>query len=128
MNHQVTEAAGSQKDDKVVLKTSQYPETVKHVQKKLVDKGMKRMERHPTRDGLPVSLPPHKFGHGGKFTWEGPADEVTSQLDPVPPAIDEKDPNYVDEGEDDQVLLEGVENPEVSKMAEERIVEHVKLD
>ncbi|KAL6998142.1 hypothetical protein U1Q18_008269 [Sarracenia purpurea var. burkii] len=74
-------------------------DTVKYVEKKLADKGVQRMERHPA-DGLPFARPPPKSGHGGKYTWEGPAEEAENELDPAPPAIDEKDPNYVDDEEE----------------------------
>ncbi|GKV10533.1 hypothetical protein SLEP1_g21882 [Rubroshorea leprosula] len=40
-------------------------------------------------------------GHGGKYTWEGPADVLDNELDAAPAAIDEGDPNYVDEEADD---------------------------
>ncbi|CAA6660740.1 unnamed protein product [Spirodela intermedia] len=51
------------------------------MERKLSERGMYRMERHPS-------------GRGGKYTWEGPDDVVHSQLDPGPAAIDEGDPNY----------------------------------
>ncbi|KAG9134602.1 hypothetical protein Leryth_000939 [Lithospermum erythrorhizon] len=55
------------------------------MEKKMIDKGMHRQERHPL-DGRPLGLWP-KSGHGGKYTWEGP----------VRTSLDENDPNYVDE-------------------------------
>ncbi|KAH7671459.1 hypothetical protein IHE45_10G095100 [Dioscorea alata] len=63
------------------------PDTIRYIEKKLHDKGIQRMERHPV-DGLPLVHGPPKSGHGGKFTWEGPCPEVEAELDPVPPAID----------------------------------------
>jgi hypothetical protein len=69
-----------------------------------MDKGVQRMDRHPV-DGLGgIGKPPPKSGHGGKYTWEGPDDPEESELSAVPPAIDEKDPNYVDEEKEERVL------------------------
>ncbi|XP_022889294.1 uncharacterized protein LOC111404765, partial [Olea europaea var. sylvestris] len=76
-------------------------------------------------DGLPLKHDPKK-GHGGKYTWEGPEKEL--ELETPPPAIDEKDPNYVEEeegaegegeGEDEQNLVVG--EVEVAKVAEEGV-------
>ncbi|XP_055811592.1 uncharacterized protein LOC129881408 [Solanum dulcamara] len=86
-------------------------DTVKYVEKKLMEKGVKRLERHPA-DGLPLKHDPKK-GHGGKYTWEGPDKEADNELDPVPPALDEKDPNYVDEEE----TKEEMDVIEVAKLA-----------
>ncbi|KAH7861751.1 hypothetical protein Vadar_030350 [Vaccinium darrowii] len=102
-------------------------DTLKHVQRKLVDKGVQRMERHPS-DGSPYVRPPPKSGHGGKYTWEGPAEEAENELDPAPVALDERDPNYVDEeaeekvvkGEDEEVAGLVVGEVEVAKAAEAR--------
>lgn len=90
---------GRKRVEKVELDTHNI-DTIKHVEKKLIDKGVQRRERHPI-DGLPLSRGPPKSGHGGKYTWEGPNDLVDNELSGVPAAIDEKDPNYVD---DDEVL------------------------
>lgn len=112
-------------------------DTLKHIERKLMDKGVLRMDRHPV-DGLGgIGQPPPKSGHGGKYTWEGPDDLAESELSAVPPAIDEKDPNYVDEekeekvlrGEDSDVagLVVGV--VEVPKVAEARAgVARVEVD
>ena len=78
-------------------------DTLKYVEKKLMDKGVLRMDRHPA-DGIGIGKPPPKSGHGGKYTWEGPDDIAESELSEVPPAIDEKDPNYVDEEEEEKIL------------------------
>lgn len=87
---------GKKKEEKVEVKTRNL-ETIKYVEKKLIDKGVMRMERHPV-DGLGgIGKPPPKSGRGGKYTWEGPEDLMGSEMDPVPPAVDEHDPNYVDE-------------------------------
>lgn len=104
------------------------PETLKHIEKKLFDKGVHRLDRHPA-DGLGgVKRPPPKCGHGGKFTWEGPESAVESELEAAPPVVDEKDPNYVDEaaeekivkGEEEEVAGLVVGEVEVAKAAEDR--------
>ncbi|XVE96513.1 hypothetical protein REPUB_Repub02eG0229000 [Reevesia pubescens] len=78
-------------------------DTIKYVERKLEDKGVQRMERHPA-NGIGIGKPPPKSGHGGKYTWEGPDDMAENELMPVPAAIDEKDPNYVDEEEEERIL------------------------
>ncbi|XP_052176970.1 uncharacterized protein LOC127791173 [Diospyros lotus] len=107
---------GHKRVEKVELNTRSV-DTLKYVERKLVDKGVQRMERHPA-DGLPFGKPPPKGGHGGKYTWEGPAE---GELNPAPPAIDEGDPNYVvaaaEEEEIDGVVVGEVE---VAKAAEAR--------
>lgn len=90
-------------------------DTVKYVEKKLTEKGVQRLERHPS-DGLPLKHDPKK-GHGGKYTWEGPDNE----LDPVPPALDEKDPNYVNEETEEEEGGIIVGEIEVAKLAEEGV-------
>uniref|UniRef100_A0A6N2KCU9 Hyaluronan/mRNA-binding protein domain-containing protein n=1 Tax=Salix viminalis TaxID=40686 RepID=A0A6N2KCU9_SALVM len=121
---------GKKKMEKAELKTHST-DTIKYVEKKLVDKGVLRMERHPV-DGRKggIGKPPPKSGHGGKFTWEGPYDEAEIELEAAarPPAIDEKDPNYVDEvmeekivkGEEKDVAGLVVGEIEVAKAVEER--------
>ncbi|XP_059427908.1 uncharacterized protein LOC132161744 [Corylus avellana] len=127
---------GRKKVEKEEVKTLNI-DTVKYIERKLMDKGVLRMDRHPV-DGLGgIGKPPPKSGHGGKYTWEGPDDLAESELSAVPPAIDEKDPNYVDEekeekvlrGEDSDVadLVVGV--VEVPKVAEARAgVARVEVD
>ncbi|KAL0338570.1 UNVERIFIED_CONTAM: hypothetical protein Sangu_1379100 [Sesamum angustifolium] len=100
--------------EKVKLKTHDV-DTVKYVERKLVDKGVGRLERHPA-DGLPLKHDPKK-GHGGKYTWEGPEKEFEAELE-AEPAIDEKDPNYVEEEESDELVVGEVE---VAKAAEEGV-------
>ncbi|XAR69697.1 hypothetical protein NMG60_11001394 [Bertholletia excelsa] len=109
---------GQKKVEKLDLHTRSV-DTVKYVEKKLADKGVQRMERHPA-DGLPYSRPPPKAGHGGKYTWEGPAPEAENELDPLPPAIDERDPNFVDEVAEEAAEEAGVVvgEVEVPKAAE----------
>ncbi|XP_022747289.1 uncharacterized protein LOC111297023 [Durio zibethinus] len=102
-------------------------DTIKYVERKLEDKGVQRMERHPA-NGIGIGRPPPKSGHGGKYTWEGPNDLAGNELMPVPPAVDKKDPNYVDEEEEERILsgensdVAGfvVGELEVAKAAEDR--------
>ncbi|PHT71683.1 hypothetical protein T459_22468 [Capsicum annuum] len=92
-------------------------DTIKYIEKRLTEKGVQRLERHPA-DGLPFKHDPKK-GHGGKYTWEGPDNEAASELDPVPPALDEKDPNYEEaEDEKEKVVVGEVE---VAKLADEGV-------
>ncbi|KAK9126505.1 hypothetical protein Scep_015351 [Stephania cephalantha] len=96
------------------------PEKVKYMEKKLVDKGVLRMERHPT-DGRSLAHIP-KGGHGGKFTWEGPDHPAKAELEAVP-AVDERDLNYVGEEEEEKSGEEEglvVGKVEVAKVVEDR--------
>ncbi|VVA97065.1 unnamed protein product [Arabis nemorensis] len=86
---------GRKSVDKFELKT-RNPDTIKQVEKKLMEKGVQRMERHPS-DGNSLKRPPPKSGHGGKFTWEGPDRMEDYEMQPDPPAMDEGDPNYDEE-------------------------------
>ncbi|KAF8069735.1 hypothetical protein N665_1137s0003 [Sinapis alba] len=92
--------------DKLELKT-RNPDTIKQVEKKLMEKGVQRMERHPS-DGTPLKRPPPKSGHGGKYTWEGSGRMEDYEMQPDPPAMDEGDPNYDEEkiGGGDDVAVE----------------------
>ncbi|KAL3839754.1 hypothetical protein ACJIZ3_024345 [Penstemon smallii] len=93
--------AGMNRVEKIEVDTHNI-DTLKHIEKKLIDKGLHRKDRRP-RDGLPIDLQ-HKSGHGGKYTWEGPADDVANELDEGPTVMDEKDPNYVDEEAEGKIL------------------------
>lgn len=127
---------GRKKVEKAEVKTRNI-DTLKYLEKKLMDKGVHRMDRHPV-DGLGgIGKPPPKSGHGGKYTWEGPDDLAESELLDLPPAIDEKDPNYVDEEEEERILrgedsdVAGlvVGEVEVPKVAEDRTgVARVEVD
>lgn len=86
---------GKKRVEKTELNTHNI-DTIKYVEKKLINNGVQRLDRHPV-DGIGIGRPPSKSGHGGKYTWEGPADIIDNELDAAPAAIDEKDPNYVDE-------------------------------
>ncbi|GAB2272242.1 hypothetical protein Dimus_007062 [Dionaea muscipula] len=85
-----TDEEGQKSMEKVDVDKSKY------IEKKLMDKGVQRMDRHPTdgRRGRIGKQPP-KSGRGGKYTWEGPGGVVESESD-APVAIDENDPNYVE--------------------------------
>lgn len=90
---------GKKRVEKTELNTHNV-DTVKYVEKKLIDKGVQRLDRHPA-DGIGIGRPPPKSGHGGKYTWEGPRDISEYELEAVPAAMDEKDPNYVDDEEEE---------------------------
>ncbi|KAK4348417.1 hypothetical protein RND71_031172 [Anisodus tanguticus] len=96
-------------------------ESLKHIEKKLIDKGIHRKDRRPI-DGIPLNKQ-SKSGHGGKFTWEGPRDVID---DDVPAAIDENDPNYVDEEEEGKILrgeVSGVEGLVVGEVDVAKVVD-----
>lgn len=109
---------GRKRVEKVEVDTHNK-DTLKYIEKKLEDKGVARMDRHPV-DGITLKRGPPKSGHGGKFTWEGPEDLIHSELDAAPPALDEKDPNFVDEEEEEEEDVGGlvVGVVEVAKAAE----------
>lgn len=116
---------GKKHIEKVQVKTHDV-DTLKYMVRKLADKGVHRLDRHPA-DGLPLKHDPKK-GHGGKYSWEGPDPEFLRELEAAPPAIDEKDPNYVDEKEahnkdehEDEVAGLVVGEIETPKVAEEGI-------
>ncbi|XP_023758701.1 uncharacterized protein LOC111907142 [Lactuca sativa] len=98
-------------------------DTLKHIEKKLIDKGVHRLDRHP-RDGIPIEKQ-SKGGRGGKYTWDGPGGMVNDELDPAPAAVDEKDPNYVSEEEEERVAREAegvvIGEVEVAKVAEQGV-------
>ncbi|KAL2345167.1 hypothetical protein Fmac_006452 [Flemingia macrophylla] len=108
---------GKKRVEKTELNTHNI-DTVKYVEKKLINKGVQRLERHPA-DGIGIGRPPPKSGHGGKFTWEGPGDVAENHLMAAPAAIDEGDPNYVDEEEEKASEELVVGEVEVAKVAEE---------
>ena len=97
-------------------------DTLKHIEKKLVDTGLHRLERHSADYRASVKKPPPKKGHGGKYTWEGPNPEAENELEAVE-VLDKGDPNYVEEdeeviGEESKDLVKG--EIEVPKVVEER--------
>ncbi|XP_029118344.1 uncharacterized protein [Elaeis guineensis] len=105
---------GKKKVEKVEVPRTRRPDTIRYFERKLVDKGIHRMDRHPA-DGLGGLHQVPKSGHGGKFTWEGPADEAYNELDPVPPAIDPNDPNYVEEEEEEPTRSRGEQEDEAEE-------------
>lgn len=102
---------GKKKVEKTVVPRTRRPNTIRYFERKMVDKGIQRMDRHPV-DGLGGLHQVPKSGHGGKFTWEGPADEAYNELEPLPPAIDPNDPNYVEEEEEEPTEGKGEQNDE----------------
>lgn len=103
--------------EKVEVRTHN-PDTLRYVDKKLRDKGIQRMDRHPS-DGIPLNQVP-KSGRGGKYTWEGPEGIINNELDPAPAAIDSGDPNYLDDQDDEENTDLVVGEVDVAKMAESR--------
>ncbi|KAF3542083.1 hypothetical protein F2Q69_00021548 [Brassica cretica] len=94
---------------------------INQVKKKLMEKGVQRMERHPS-DGTKIRCPPPKSGHGGKYTWEGAARMEDYEMQPDPSAMDEGDLNYDEEkigggGGDDMAVEVGKGEVEVAKEA-----------
>ena len=109
--------------EKVPVPETRRPDTARHVERKLEEQGLHRLERHPANAprGVGIGAPPPKSGRGGKYTWEGPEGLVDSELDPAPAAIDRNDPNYEEEGEQDEVAEEVVVGEvEVAKVAQAR--------
>ncbi|XP_078435041.1 plant/protein [Wolffia australiana] len=84
---------GRHRVEKVAVPETRRPDTLRYVERKMCEKGINRMERRPV-DGQTLKCGPHKSGHGGRFTWEGPDDVAHSQLDPAPAAVDAGDPNF----------------------------------
>ncbi|KAJ7545329.1 hypothetical protein O6H91_09G115300 [Diphasiastrum complanatum] len=72
-----------------------HPHLPEYAHRVSVKKGFTRLERHPATG---MSGAPKKAGHGGKYTWVGPVDPE-QDLEPTPPALDERDPNYVEDDE-----------------------------
>ncbi|VAH11219.1 uncharacterized protein LOC119293363 [Triticum dicoccoides] len=111
--------------EKLPVPETRRPDTARHVERKLEEQGLHRLERHPANAprGVGIGAPPPKSGRGGKYTWEGPEGLVDSELDPAPAAIDRNDPNYDEEegGEQDEVAKEVVVGEvEVAKVAQAR--------
>ncbi|XP_037473660.1 uncharacterized protein LOC119349681 [Triticum dicoccoides] len=108
--------------EKVPVPETRRADTARHVERKLEEQGLHRLERHPANAprGVGIGAPPPKSGRGGKYTWEGPEGLVDSQLDPAPAAIDRNDPNYDEEeegGARDEAVVGEVE---VAKVAQAR--------
>ncbi|EFJ16653.1 hypothetical protein SELMODRAFT_421764 [Selaginella moellendorffii] len=86
-----------------------------YADRKNAKKGVERLNRH----GGPVGVraQPKKGGKGGEFTWEGNKDPTQYDKESVPVAIDEKDPNYVDEEQEEQDRKVAAGVVEVAKLA-----------
>ncbi|XP_022144711.1 uncharacterized protein LOC111014332 [Momordica charantia] len=112
---------GKKRVEKTDLHTHSI-DTVKYVEKKLIDKGVQRLDRHPADGRSGIGQPPPKSGRGGKYTWEGPGGAIENQLSPTPAAIDEKDPNFVDE----EAVIGEVEVPKAAAAREG--VSRVEID
>ncbi|XP_021908666.1 uncharacterized protein LOC110822772 [Carica papaya] len=113
---------GRKRVEKAEVKTHNV-DTLKYIEKKLADKGVQRMDRHPA-DGIGIGRPPPKSGRGGKYTWDGPDGPAENELEAAPPAIDRGDPNYVDEEEEEKVARDSglvVGEVEVAKEAPEGV-------
>ena len=68
-------------------------------------KGIERLDRrsaHPNRGGMAGAK---KHSHGGKFTVDGPYTDKDYAY-PIPAAMDENDPNFVDPVAEDQLLVQ----------------------
>ncbi|KAL6642250.1 hypothetical protein ACP70R_020431 [Stipagrostis hirtigluma subsp. patula] len=117
---------GKKVTEKMPIPETRRPDTAKHFERKLEEQGLHRLERHPANAprGVGIGAPPPKSGRGGKYTWEGPGGLAADELDPAPPAIDPKDPNYEEDegaGGEDEVAKEVVVGEvEVAKVAEAR--------
>ncbi|KNA19160.1 hypothetical protein SOVF_064140 [Spinacia oleracea] len=96
-------------------------DTLKHLEKKLVDTGLHRLERHSADNRASVKKPPPKKGHGGKYTWEGPDLEVENEFE-ADLVLDKGDPNYVDQEEElDHEVKERIKGQlEVAKLPQAR--------
>jgi hypothetical protein len=113
---------GRKVTEKMPIPETRRPDTAKHLERKLEEQGLHRLERHPANAprGVGIGTPPPKSGRGGKYTWEGPSGLVQDELDPAPPAIDPKDPNYEEKAEDEVAKEVVVGEVEVAKVAEGR--------
>lgn len=83
-----------------------------HAHQQNLKKGVERLDRrsaHPNKGDV------KKHGHGGKFTVDGPYSEE-DYADPVPAAMDERDPNFVDPADEQADAAAGVSVVEVPKV------------
>lgn len=106
--------------EKVEVADTLQIDTLKYIEKKLTDKGFQRKDRHPV-DGIPPNRQP-KSGHGGKYTWEGPA---AHEMEEAPAVLDENDPNYVDE--EAEVVVGAVDVPKLAEVGVARVDVDPKL-
>jgi len=76
--------------------------------------GVERLDRrsaHPDKNAV------KKHGHGGKYTVDGPYTDA-DYMEPIPAAMDEHDPNYVDPAEEKADREANIPVVEVAKVAE----------
>ncbi|KAG0579091.1 hypothetical protein M758_4G073100 [Ceratodon purpureus] len=83
-----------------------------HAHQQNLKKGIERLDR---RSANPNKGAVKKQGHGGKFTMDGPYNEE-DYADPVPAAMDENDPNFVDPLEEQADRDAGISSVEVAKV------------
>ncbi|KAI3910163.1 hypothetical protein MKW92_017026 [Papaver armeniacum] len=101
------------KAEKETVTLDEGKESVVIIGRRKDEAGMKKVEKTEVTTHNPDTLSrwirtpqKPKSGHGGKYTWEGPRDLVDDELSmgqDVPAAIDEGDPNYVDEEIEEKV-------------------------
>lgn len=75
-----------------------------HEHQQNLKKGIERLDR---RSANPNKGAVKKQGHGGKFTVDGPYHEE-DYADPIPAAMDEKDPNFIDPSEEQADMEAGI--------------------
>jgi hypothetical protein len=83
-----------------------------HVHQVNLKKGIERLDR---RSANPNKNAVKKHGHGGKYTVDGPYHDE-DYAEPVPAAMDENDPNYVDPADEAADEAAGVSVVEVPKV------------
>lgn len=114
---------GHKVSKRVPVPETRRPDTARHLERKLEEQGLHRLEHHPANAplGVGIGMPPPKSGRGGKYTWEGAGGLVEDQMGSAPAAIDRNDPNYEEEEEEADVTKDGVVGEvEVAKLAEHR--------
>ncbi|GLJ55330.1 hypothetical protein SUGI_1187230 [Cryptomeria japonica] len=84
------------KEDGDLVDINPRPHLQEYQRQKNVQRGVERLDRHSSKGYLGL---PSKKGHGGKYTWEGPNPDGIVDL--PPDALDEGDPNYIDEAQEE---------------------------
>ena len=95
-----------------------------YIHTRLVKMGIERRDRRPASG---VYGNPKKEGHGGKFTWVGPANEQFDEENACA-AIDEGDPNFVDAKDEARDAEEVVGFVNVAKVAGPQGVSRVDVN
>lgn len=85
-------------EELVEVKTTKADHDREHDHHSKIKHLQTRLDR---RSAKGVSGNPKKNGKGGSYTWNGPINEAS--LDDSPVALDKKDPNYVDEDDEEVV-------------------------